>query len=97
MGGEGGAHRPGCRVPGQRQNDEARVPPSQALPLLPRMPALKTFTPGGAAVVVHEDDQRVLRDAPLVEFRQQPADVLVDVVDHAEEVRGIVHWATLPA
>ena len=27
-------------------------------------------------------------DAPLVEFREEPADVLVDIVDHAEEVFG---------
>ena len=43
---------------------------------------------GGAAVVVHEDDERVLGDAPLVEFGEEPADVLVDIVDHAEEVFG---------
>ena len=45
---------------------------------------------GGAAVVVHEDDQGVLRDAQLIETGQQAPDVLVDVMDHAEEVLRVL-------
>ena len=35
----------GFRVPGHLQNEDARVPPSQAVAFWPRIPALKTFVP----------------------------------------------------
>ncbi len=46
---------------------------------------------GGATVVVHEDDERVLCDPPFLEFYDQLPEVLVDVMNHAEEtfcIRG---------
>ena len=45
---------------------------------------------GGAAVVVHEDDEGVLGDAERFDLGHEPTDVLVDVVDHAEEVLGVL-------
>ncbi len=42
--------------------------------------------PRRAAIVIHEHHQGVLGDAPCIEFGEQTADVLVDVVDHAKEV-----------
>ena len=66
------------------------------VPLPPFMPALKIFTARGAAVVGAEiDDQRVVRDAPFVELLQQLAEVRVDVLDHAEELRGVLVHAGL--
>ena len=43
-----------------------------------------------AAIVVHENDQGILRDSEGLKFRQDLADVLVDVVQHAEEVLGVL-------
>ena len=41
------------------------------------------------AVVVHEDHEGVAVYAPVLELCEHPADVLVDVVDHAEEMREL--------
>ena len=43
-----------------------------------------------AAIVVHENDQGILRDSEGLKFRQDLADVLIDVVQHAEEVLGVL-------
>ena len=53
-------------------------------------PGVEEAGAGGAAVVVHEDHERVFRDAPFVELGEHLADVLVDVVDHAEEAGGLI-------
>ena len=46
-------------------------------------------TPAGAAVVGHEDQDRVLAQPRLAQHRVEPADVLVDVGDHAEEAGDV--------
>ena len=47
-----------------------------------------------AAVVVHEHHEGVALDAPLLQLREQPAHVVVDVGDHAEELRHVrAHFA----
>ena len=45
---------------------------------------------GSAAVVVHEDHQGVLRDAEGLELGQDLAEVLVDIVEHAKEMLGVL-------
>ena len=45
---------------------------------------------GGAAIVVHEDHQGVLGDTECFDLGHQLADIQVDVVDHAEEVLGVL-------
>ena len=45
---------------------------------------------GGAAVVVHEHDEGILGDTQCFDFSHQLADVLIDIVDHAEEVLGVL-------
>src|SRR5439155_1490930 len=49
-------------------------------------------------VVVHEHHQRVLLDPPLRQLGQELADVVVDVGDHAEELRlpPVLHLAGVP-
>ena len=84
-------------VPGQRQNDAARVPPSQGVPFCPRMPALKTSTPAVPPLSFMKMTSVFCVEAPLVELRQQPADVVVDVRDHAEELGRVGMSGTLSA
>ena len=84
-----GQSRPPLKFLGQRQNDGTRVPPSYGVPFRPRIPALKIFEPPGRAVVGEENDQRVVGDFPFVQFRQQPAEIVVDVFDHAEKLGGV--------
>ena len=54
---------------------------------MPAHPRIEDAHSAGAAVVVHKDDEGVLFEPPLGEFREQSAEVVVDVRDHAEELR----------
>ena len=79
-------HDPGLTAVAVGRLKRARPPPERCRPcaaeprriLGPAHPGVVHLHPGRAAVVVHEDDEGVLGDAPLVEFREEPADVLVD-------------------
>ncbi len=44
-------------------------------------------------IVVHENHQRVLTDSPIVQFAEDFADVLIDVVDHPEKALRVVREA----
>ena len=46
--------------------------------------------PERGSIVVHEDDECLLIDAPGLELTKQPSDVFVDVVDHPVEVLQVI-------
>ena len=54
------------------------------------MPALKSFTPTGSAVVGHENEDRVAVEPLFGERGAQPADLGVDLFDRREEERRSV-------
>ena len=65
------------------------MPPSQGVSLLPRMPALKTCTPAVPPLSFMKITS-VSRSMPhSFSLREQPAHVVVDVGDHAEELRRV--------
>ena len=74
--------------PGPADKADGAVATLVILRLLAAHPGVEGLHPGRAAVVVHEDDDRVLAEAGLREEGIQPPHVLVDVRDHAEEPGG---------
>ena len=72
---------------GQWMNNGTRCPPSYSLPFLPRMPALKTLSPDDVPLSVVKIKIVFSVKPFLVQKRTQLADVVVDVGDHAEEIR----------
>ena len=75
----------------------ARPPPEAGHPgaaaigraLHPAHPGIEDRGTRGGAVVGREHDERVVGETPLVELLHQPADVRVDVFDHAVELRDL--------
>ena len=53
-------------------------------------PRVEDLGARGASVIVHEDNQRVLGQTKGLDFRQDSANVLVNIMEHAEEVFGVL-------
>ena len=68
-------------------NKGTREPPSFIDPLPPFIPALWIERTCGAAIVRHENQQRVVGQVPFIKFLHQQAHVLVDVDDHPQKGR----------
>ena len=50
---------------------------------------IKDLHASRAAVVVHENDQGIFGNAPLLQLSHEATDIFIDVVDHAEKALGI--------
>ena len=74
---------PGLMAAGQWAIRGTRVPPSRESPFLPGRTSTpsRTGSSGGVAVVGGEEDEGIVEDVQLLEFRDQPADHLVEVGD----------------
>src|SRR5262245_25836634 len=68
--------------------EEARATGSALIrrPLLSAHTRIENPHSTGAAVIVHENDQRVALNPPLFYFRQQSPDIVVDIRNHPEEL-----------
>lgn len=80
-------------IAGSRRNVSRPTPEGVgAGPSQPRTPfgathaRLKVLGADGTPVVVHKDDEGIVGNSPFVDLVQQCSDVLIDVVDHPEEV-----------
>ena len=81
-----------ARLEASGQTPEGNGPDAthERSPLLCPHPRVEDLSARGASVIVHEDHQGVLSQAKGLDLRQNSADVLVNIMEHAEEVFGVL-------